>query len=465
MLTYDLNKSGKLPKYDYLYQCIRDDIISGKIKSNEQLPSKRALANHLSIGLITVANAYEQLITEGYIVAKERVGYFVQELPEDFIKKNQEKNEVTKEEPEHEYFADFMANRISLKLFPISIWNQMLRQTLYDNSDTLFKTIPYNGIYELREAIADYLHKNRGMTVSPSQVIIGAGTEYLYSRLIQLFGRKSTFGFEESSFDKLSTICTAYGNPYNFIPIDESGLIVDELKKSATDIVHVSPSNHFPTGIVMPIKRRLELMEWAYESDNRYIIEDDYDSEFRYKGKYIAPIYTEDVNNKVIYMNTFSKTMVPSLRISYMVLPVDILERYKETMSFYSCTVSSFEQYALARFISGGYFERHINRIKNYYKKLRVQIINAIRESSIGEISEIVEHHSGTHFLLKVKTDLSEEEINEKCLENDLHILTYADYIKDDTDSDKSMTLVINYAGINPERIDDVIKRIERVFE
>lgn len=465
MLTYDLNKSGKLPKYDYLYQCIRDDIISGKIKSNEQLPSKRALANHLSIGLITVANAYEQLITEGYIVAKERVGYFVQELPEDFIKKNQEKNEVTKEEPEHEYFADFMANRISLKLFPISIWNQMLRQALYDNSDTLFKTIPYNGIYELREAIADYLHKNRGMTVSPSQVIIGAGTEYLYSRLIQLFGRKSTFGFEESSFDKLSTICTAYGNPYNFIPIDESGLIVDELKKSATDIVHVSPSNHFPTGIVMPIKRRLELMEWAYESDNRYIIEDDYDSEFRYKGKYIAPIYTEDVNNKVIYMNTFSKTMVPSLRISYMVLPVDILERYKKTMSFYSCTVSSFEQYALARFISGGYFERHINRIKNYYKKLRVQIINAIRESSIGEISEIVEHHSGTHFLLKVKTDLSEEEINEKCLENDLHILTYADYIKDDTDSDKSMTLVINYAGINPERIDDVIKRIERVFE
>ena len=465
MLTYDLNKSGKLPKYDYLYQCIRDDIISGKIKSNEQLPSQRALANHLSIGLITVANAYEQLITEGYIVAKERVGYFVQELPEDFIKKNQEKNEVTKEEPEHEYFADFMANRISLKLFPISIWNQMLRQALYDNSDTLFKTIPYNGIYELREAIADYLHKNRGMTVSPSQVIIGAGTEYLYSRLIQLFGRKSTFGFEESSFDKLSTICTAYGNPYNFIPIDESGLIVDELKKSATDIVHVSPSNHFPTGIVMPIKRRLELMEWAYESDNRYIIEDDYDSEFRYKGKYIAPIYTEDVNNKVIYMNTFSKTMVPSLRISYMVLPVDILERYKETMSFYSCTVSSFEQYALARFISGGYFERHINRIKNYYKKLRVQIINAIRESSIGEISEIVEHHSGTHFLLKVKTDLSEEEINEKCLENDLHILTYADYIKDDTDSDKSMTLVINYAGINPERIDDVIKRIERVFE
>lgn len=206
-------------------------------------------------------------------------------------------------------------------------------------------------------------------------------------------------------------------------------------------------------------------MEWADESDNRYIIEDDYDSEFRYRGKYIAPIYTEDRNNKVIYMNTFSKTMVPSLRISYMVLPVNILERYKETMSFYSCTVSSFEQYALARFISGGYFERHINRIKNYYKKLRVQIINAIKESSIGKISEIIEYNSGTHFLLRVKTPMSEEEINKKSLENDLHIMTYADYIKDKKESEKSMTLVINYAGIDPEKIDDVIKRIERVFQ
>ena len=206
-------------------------------------------------------------------------------------------------------------------------------------------------------------------------------------------------------------------------------------------------------------------MEWADESDNRYIIEDDYDIEFRYRGKYIAPIYTEDRNNKVIYMNTFSKTMVPSLRISYMVLPVNILERYKETMSFYSCTVSSFEQYALARFISGGYFERHINRIKNYYKKLRVQIINAIKESSIGKISEIIEYNSGTHFLLRVKTPMSEEEINKKSLENDLHIMTYADYIKDKKESEKSMTLVINYAGIDPEKIDDVIKRIERVFQ
>lgn len=463
MLTYDLNKSGKLPKYDYLYQCIRDDIISGKIKSNEQLPSKRALANHLSIGLITVANAYEQLITEGYIVAKERVGYFVQELPEDIIKKNQEKNEVTKEEPEHEYFADFMANRISLKLFPISIWNQMLRQALYDNSDTLFKTIPYNGIYELREAIADYLHKNRGMTVSPSQVIIGAGTEYLYSRLIQLFGRKSTFGFEESSFDKLSTICTAYGNPYNFIPIDESGLIVDELKKSATDIVHVSPSNHFPTGIVMPIKRRLELMEWAYESDNRYIIEDDYDSEFRYKGKYIAPIYTEDVNNKVIYMNTFSKTMVPSLRIGYMVLPEKLMEKYISTMNFYSCTVSGFEQYAMAAFIEKGYFERHIKRLVNDYRGRREKICRMFRESRLNEISTIYQDDAGTHFLLHVKTSLSDVEIKWAVRQKGILINCLSEYCFADADKYHGI-LVIHYSDMDEATLKLVIAAFEEIF-
>lgn len=459
MLTYDLNKSGKLPKYDYLYQCIRDDIISGKIKSNEQLPSKRALANHLSIGLITVANAYEQLITEGYIVAKERVGYFVQELPEDFIKKNQEKNEVTKEEPEHEYFADFMANRISLKLFPISIWNQMLRQALYDNSDTLFKTIPYNGIYELREAIADYLHKNRGMTVSPSQVIIGAGTEYLYSRLIQLFGRKSTFGFEESSFDKLSTICTAYGNPYNFIPIDESGLIVDELKKSATDIVHVSPSNHFPTGIVMPIKRRLELMEWAYESDNRYIIEDDYDSEFRLLGKPIPSLESIDVSGKVIYMNTFTKTLSPTIRISYMVLPVQLMQLFKEKLNFYACTVSNFEQYTLAAFINKGYFEKHINRTRILYRRQRDMFIDAINKSPLSSIITIHEENAGLHFLLHANTTLSDEKLIERAMQRGLKISCLSGYY-----ADKSLaidhTLVINYSALSDDKINESIDKL-----
>lgn len=462
MLTYDLNKSGKLPKYDYLYQCIRDDIISGKIKSNEQLPSKRALANHLSIGLITVANAYEQLITEGYIVAKERVGYFVQELPEDFIKKNQEKNEVTKEEPEHEYFADFMANRISLKLFPISIWNQMLRQALYDNSDTLFKTIPYNGIYELREAIADYLHKNRGMTVSPSQVIIGAGTEYLYSRLIQLFGRKSTFGFEESSFDKLSTICTAYGNPYNFIPIDESGLIVDELKKSATDIVHVSPSNHFPTGIVMPIKRRLELMEWAYESDNRYIIEDDYDSEFRYKGKPIPALQGFDKNERVIYIGTFSKSIAPSIRISYMALPKKLMRYYQSRYPF-AVTISKVDQKIVELFLRNGHYERHLNRMRRLYKNKHDWILRWVKEE-MSEICSCFGEHAGIHLLLRFHNGISEDEAVERAKSAGIRVYGLSEFFVQEKKETEAVVL-IGYATLTEEEIKEALQILSRIWK
>ena len=463
MLTYDLNKCGDLSKYDFLYRCIRNDIISGKIKSNEKLPSKRMLAQHLSIGLITVANAYEQLLTEGYIRAEERVGYFVQDLSNSAKKTLKSTIEKKPELPEHEYFADFKANRVSLRLFPVATWNRMMRKSLCDNGDNLFKTVPYNGVYELREAIAEYLYTNRGMKAEPEQIIIGAGTEYLYGRLTQMFGRDSTFGFEDPGYKKLALISGAYGNECKFIPIDSSGLMVDALEESGTDIVHISPSNNFPTGIVMPITRRMELLEWVNKKENRYIIEDDYDSEFRYKGKYIPPLYTDDLNGKVIYINTFSKTMVPSLRISYMVLPKSLLMKYTDTMSFYSCTVSSFEQYALAEFISGGYFERHINRIKNYYKKLRIQIIEAINNSRLREMSEIIEHNSGTHFLLYVDTDMSPEEIKKKSLSDDIHLQMYSDYVHSENKNVRKV-LVINYAGIEPEKINDVVKRLESIF-
>lgn len=481
MLTYSFENTGSDSMYEYLYKCIRDDILKHNLTNGYKLPSKRNFAKNLGISTITVENAYEQLIAEGYIYSIPKKGYYVSDISQilipayenEFKERNADisvkspvyKNLHIKPNPSDNCFADLASNRINADNFPFYTWSKLMKEIMADRRDALLQPSPSEGIYELRAAICSHLKEFRGMNVHPEQIIIGAGTEYLYTLIIQLLGRDKTFAVEDPGYEKIRKIYNSNNVKCVSIPIDEEGVNIDALKAGNADILHLSPSHHYPTGIVTPIGRRYEILGWALNCESRYIIEDDYDSEFRYKGKYIAPIYTEDVNNKVIYMNTFSKTMVPSLRISYMVLPVDILERYKETMSFYSCTVSSFEQYALARFISGGYFERHINRIKNYYKKLRVQIINAIRESSIGEISEIVEHHSGTHFLLKVKTDLSEEEINEKCLENDLHILTYADYIKDDTDSDKSMTLVINYAGINPERIDDVIKRIERVFE
>lgn len=338
-----------------------------------------------------------------------------------------------------------------------------MRETLSLHNDELLKTVPYNGVYELRKAIADYLAHNRAMQVDPAQIIVGAGTEYLYGRLLQMFGPACTFAIEEPGYKKFAAISASYGNPWKYIPIDESGLKIDALEESGADVVHISPANHFPTGIVMPVTRRIELFEWVNRIKKRYIIEDDYDSEFRYTGRFILPLYAQDTQNRVIYINTFSKSLVPSLRISYMVLPRRLLTRYEETMSFYSCTVSSFEQYTLARFISEGYFERHINKMKLYYREQRSKILQAIKASPLAQHSQIIERNAGTHFLLHVDTELTEETVRSAAEAASLQLSFYSDYSYSKK-TDSGLTLVINYAGIEEAKIAEIVKRLNGIF-
>ncbi len=461
MLTYDLQKRGKVSLYEYLYQCIRQDIINGNLKKDERLPSKRSLAQHLNIGVITVANAYEQLALEGYIYSKEKKGYFIADISSYRVCSKPAVFSLP-EPNEKEYFVDFKANRISLQNFPLATWARLMRETLSLKNETLLKIVPFNGVYELRKAIADYLAQNRAMQVNPSQIIIGAGTEYLYGKLLQMFGHSYTFAIEDPGYKKFASISSSFNNPWRYIPIDNNGLMIDKLEESGADIVHLSPSNHFPTGIVMPVTRRLELFEWVNRIRKRYIIEDDYDSEFRYNGRFILPLFAQDTQNRVIYMNTFSKSLVPSLRISYMVLPPQLLERYASTMSFYSCTVSSFEQYTLAQFISNGYFERHINKMKIYYREQRNKILSALNHSPLKSISKIIEHNAGTHFLLQINTHLTEEQVRKAALANDLYLSFYSDYSYQKKADD--CTLVINYAGITTDKINALVEKLTKIF-
>ena len=376
-----------------------------------------------------------------------------------------------------EYFVDLKANRTSVSLFPATVWGRYMREALSLPSDNLLRSIPFNGLPELRRAIASYLRRTRGMDVSPDCIIIGAGSEYLYGRLLQMLGPTTTFAMENPGYRKFAAISKAFGNPWRPVPIDESGLLVDELEESGADVVHVSPANHFPTGIVMPIKRRLELFEWANSARKRYIIEDDYDSEFRYSGRLIMPLFADDASDKVIYLNAFSKTMVPSLRISYMVLPPKLLARYVDTMSFYSCTVSSFEQYALARFIDEGHLERHINRTRNFYRRQREAVLREIAQSPLAEISHVEERNAGTHFLLYVRTSLTHDQVRQRGAEQGLNISLFNDYLLRDGDglserttkrfekySNGETALVLNYAGIEPDRLPETVRRLACVF-
>ena len=376
-----------------------------------------------------------------------------------------------------EYFVDLKANRTSVSLFPATVWGRYMREALSLPSDNLLRSIPFNGLPELRRAIASYLRRTRGMDVSPDCIIIGAGSEYLYGRLLQMLGPTTTFAMENPGYRKFAAISKAFGNPWRPVPIDESGLLVDELEESGADVVHVSPANHFPTGIVMPIKRRLELFEWANRARKRYIIEDDYDSEFRYSGRLIMPLFADDASDKVIYLNAFSKTMVPSLRISYMVLPPKLLACYVDTMSFYTCTVSSFEQYALARFIDEGHLERHINRTRNFYRRQREAVLREIAQSPLAEISHVEERNAGTHFLLYVRTRLTHDQVRQRGAEQGLNISLFNDYLLRDGDglserttkrfeqySNGETALVLNYAGIEPERLSETVRRLACVF-
>jgi GntR family transcriptional regulator/MocR family aminotransferase len=362
------------------------------------------------------------------------------------------------------YFMDFVSNSISRDNFPFSIWSKLLREVLAsESSEHILAAAPIGGILELRRAIADHLYQFRGMIVETEQVIIGAGTEYLYNLLIQLLGRKLIFAVEDPGYRKLTDIYESNDVECRHIPMDEAGIRIEELEKDRVDIIHISPSHHFPTGIVMPVSRRYELLSWASKNETRYIIEDDYDCEFRLSGKPIPTLQSIDVMEKVIYLNTFSKNLAPSFRISYMVLPKHLVNKFYETLGFYSCTVSNFEQYTLVDFITKGYFEKHINRMRNLYREKRNYILQTIRSSRLNPYITIEGEDSGLHFLMRIVTKMSDEEITRKAGKAGIHISSLSEYyyLKENIEEH---VFIINYSGVDKEKLQEAVKRLEEII-
>ncbi|MBE5866509.1 MAG: PLP-dependent aminotransferase family protein [Lachnospiraceae bacterium] len=461
MITINLKPNTSKSLYIQLYESIKQDITGKILAPNSPLPSKRALAAHLGISVKTIENAYSQLLLEGYIYSVEKKGYFVSPLSDYRTRSAKDTPYVSKYHDET-YLVDLKANKNNMEMFPASTWYRMMRETLSYDSAKLLDTVPFNGLLELRIAIAKYLLDFRGMVVSPDQIIIGAGTEYLYNRLIQLLGRDTFFAVEDPGYNKIRAIYRSNEVQYRAIPLDKEGICMDLLENSGCNVVHLSPAHHFPLGFVTPITRRLELLSWVNAQKGRYIIEDDYDSEYRYHGMPVQPLYAIDVRGKVIYMNTFSKSIAPAVRISFMVLPEDLMEKYISTMNFYSCSVSSFDQFTLARFIEGNYLERHINRMKRFYVKQHNDIVSAIRESSLRDNSSIIEDASGTHFLLKVQTSLSDSELIAHLHNRKILISCLSEYCEQ-YNPDYDSTLIVNYSGITTEQIMYFIKELEKV--
>lgn len=460
MLTYTFENTKGESLYEHLYNEIKKDILSFSLSPNEKLPSKRALAKNLNISTITVENAYAQLVAEGYIYSIPKSGFYVSDISQRKIplpKKAVEEPDYTEFTPG--YFADFVNNYISSDYFPFSIWNRLMRSIMSDYAKKLMVRSPSHGVLKLRSAIANHLYQFRGISVSPEQIVVGAGTEYLYGLIIQLLGRDKLYAVEEPGYQKISKVYDANGINSVHICLDRLGIDIRALEKSRADILHISPSHHFPTGIVTPVSRRYEILSWVSKSPDRYIIEDDYDSEFRLLGKPIPSLSSIDVLDKVIYMNTFSKSLSSTIRISYMVLPKALMEKYNRTLSFYSCTVSNFEQYTLAEFIEKGYMEKHINRMRNYYRAQRDCILSAIKNEKYFSRTKIREENSGLHFLLEADTDITDDMLVERARKNGINISCLSQYYYD-KDKAKEHIIIINYSGIDREIIPSAISRL-----
>ncbi len=456
MLTYVFDNSDT-PLYEQVYKHIKSDIISGILSPGEKLPSKRSFARNNGISTITIQNAYDQLISEGYVFTVPKKGYYVANINEmsRVPAGTSIKLDIKVPEKPAKFRFDLSNNKINPDNFPFSIWAKLLRETMSERSRELMEVSPTGGIYELRAAIADYLKSFRGMLVDPDQIVIGAGTEYLYGLLIQILGKNKKYCIENPGYKKLAQIYKQYHIECGFADIDDSGISVDSLHKSGADIAHISPNHHFPTGITMPANRRYEVLAWANEEAGRYIIEDDYDSEFRANGKPLPTLFSIDACEKVIYMNTFSKSLTPTIRISYMILPVHLANIFYSRLSFYSCTVSNFEQYTLASFIDRGYFEKHINRMRLYYIRQRKRLISCIENSSLKDKCEIIENKSGLHFLLRLRTDIPDEVLKEKMKESGIKIQSLSEFYLSDEGA-KEHYFIINYSNIDLNKFTQV---------
>lgn len=493
-----VNNTGKEHLYENVYSSLVQDIISGKRKTGEKLPSIRNSASDLGLSKNTIEAAYYQLMEEGYIESKAKSGFFVCRLTQfhhsRWEKQHKDRKTVPKEEPQKDetqqvQFIELQANCIDEGLFPYTLLRKLYRETVSGNKAGLFlKNGDPQGDIEFRQSLSKYLGWSRRVICDEGQIVIGAGTEYLlqmaikilhaYSREIQgtdALKNKIHFFLEKPGYEKPRTIVKDEGCSYSFIPLDSEGLIVNSLKQdSNTDIskcenislskesptiqaVYTTPAHQFPLGMTMSYARRIELLKWAKESSSHFIIEDDYDSDFYYSGRILPSLHSIDDDGNVLYMGTFSRSLAPSMRVSYLVLSKKLLEVYKSFFSQYSCTVSRIEQNVLTQFINQGHFERHINRTRKIYRQRRDKIITLFKKCVPVHIRG---EHAGLHFIAEIQTNIDRVVFEQKALCAGLKIKTL-----ENNGNTKNLLCIIGYAHLSDKEIEDAVSIIASIVK
>lgn len=457
-MIFNLQKKGDKPIYEYLYESIRNDIISGKLKSGDKLPSRRQMALDNGIAEITVANAYAQLVTEGYIESREKSGYFVSPdidiIPETGSRTRKQttcpvkRYLCKKKEQAASSIINLSNSGLPEETFPFDTWSKLARRSLSEDRGECIKAPEVRGLATLRESIAGYLESSRGFRPDPERIIVGPGSEYLCNVLLTLIDSDAGVALEDPGYRNIGRLFEGSIHKCFHIPVDENGVITSSLKGMGIKLIHVSPSHHFPLGCVMSASRRASLLAWA-EEEKAWIAEDDYDSEFRFEGRPVPPIASYD-HARVVYMNTFSRTLSPSIRIAYMVLPEELYGKYMEKFMYQSGSVSTLEQLTLASFISEGFYERHLNRVRNLYKKRKKAIFDIALEGELSEYFELEGDGSGMTFILKSRIPTDESFVN-NLRKQRLLLKPLSEYCFNESEFSKDR-FVVNFGSVTEEQ-------------
>lgn len=463
-MTIQLKADGKKCLYEQIYEYIKKEMKEGKLLAGERLPSTRSMAEQLQVARSTVEYAYDQLLSEGYLEARPYKGYFVCDIRELFGLEK-EKPTIAKtsggtKEPKKDYCYDFSPNAIDMSGFPFGIWKKITKNILNDGNQDLFSQGEPQGDEDLRGTISRYLHSSRGVNCEPDQIVIGAGNDYLLMLLEKILGEKKTVAMENPTYKRAYHIFRSMD--YKLLPLHGTtgDALLQELSLKNPDMIYVMPSHQFPTGSIMPVKTRSMLLNWAGKEEGRYVIEDDYDSEFRYHGKPIPALQALDGQGKVIYMGTFSKAIAPAIRVSYMVLPPKLCQQYRENCYFYSCTVSRIDQRILNEFIKDGYFERHLNKMRKIYRQKHEVLLEQLKP--FRNRFTISGENAGLHLVLTAKTDITEKELIDKALDCGVKVYGMSDSLV--ARAERKPSLLLGFGGLNVTEITEAVSRLQEAW-
>ncbi|WP_440858590.1 MocR-like transcriptional regulator GabR [Staphylococcus shinii] len=450
--------------YRQLYKRLKSDMLASKYESHEKLPSKRNMAKHMNVSVNSVKAAYEQLLAEGYIYTEERKGYFVEPLDKLIINPEAQNTIASyKSAAEIDYDYSFSHMSTDISEFPIDIWTKLTKRVFQDYDHYLSSIPNVKGPIELRQSIAKLVSYQRGIQCHPEQIIIGSGTNTLLMKLIQLMSENVKITVENPGYSRFRTILQQTQTQMVPVSLDNKGISIEEIKKVQPDAIIVTPSHQFPMGTIMPVSRRISLLNWASKTHS-YIIEDDYDSEFKYETDNIPSLFSFDKNERVIYLGTFSKTLMPALRISYMILPAKLVRKFEVQNQSTIPDFSILNALTLNLLIKEGHYEKYLKRMHQLYGKKRACLIEEL-QMTFGNNIDIKDTQAGLHFIIEVVSPYTYEEIEARAKEFKLELYTINRFnVKALQNNSERKTLIIGFSKIEQQQIPEAVQRLKKVI-